>query len=70
VPFLLGMAVLVVHPKNCVETDTPLCLDAPEDAAFIPIHSHIEPVSPLFTPRGRAVTGLLTINATAVGLPV
>jgi hypothetical protein len=35
-PFLLGMAVLAAILKNCVETDTPLCLDAPADAAFIP----------------------------------
>jgi hypothetical protein len=69
-PFLPGMAVLAVIPKNCVETDTPLCLDAHGEAAFIPIHSHVKPVSPLFTLRGRAVTVLLAINATAVGLPV
>ena len=69
-PFLRGMGMLVVITKNCVETDTPLCLSAPGDASSVPIHSHLYPVSPSFTPRGRAVSVLLAINAPTVRLPV
>lgn len=69
-PFHSDIVMTGVLPADCVESNTPLCLDPHGGAASLRISSCFRPVFSTDHPAGTAIAFLFAEDTTAVGLSV